>query len=173
MGILEMVINKNALILRDHQILKKTLGVNISIPMPLLGFIYELPQSIELLNFTYSEYPFINKSLVANSTQNETTTIKVTAISAITAENGIVKQFLKLQVLQDALRDYCVFGGSFWLITPWGVFRNLYLENLTLIPSDNSFGCKLEFTLKRLNFTDSPFAKKVSTALSYIDMGML
>ena len=67
------------LLLNDvPRIFYKQIGI-ISVPLPLVGLTYAPPREVELLKFSYSEYPYMDKSVVVNSYKQEPTKFSVIA----------------------------------------------------------------------------------------------
>ncbi|EGV1470911.1 hypothetical protein JF110_001636 [Campylobacter jejuni] len=177
-SLLDITYRHNAILLNEGLAMGlSSLGVksNISSPLPLLGFVYENPNDIGLLKYSYSEYPYLNKSLIVNSYIKENTNFSIVARKAITAQNGVIVNIAANELLFKTLEDYCDKGGTFTLLTMWGAFSNLVLEELKGIsPEANEVaGCGFVFVFKRLNFSKGLAEKVMDNSLSNLSGGLL
>lgn len=121
---------------------------------PLVGFTFLPPQNIEILKYTYSEYPYINKAVIANNMMKEPTQITLQALRPITTGNNILANFAANWLgIKYYIEKYCDFGGLWTIITQWGVRSNYLLTDLKgTMPVGNQAGVGFEFTFKRYNF---------------------
>lgn len=141
------------LLLNDvPRIFYKKIGI-VSVPLPLMGLTYAPPREVELLNFSYSEYPYINKTIVVNSYQQEPTKFSIIAYRPISvmptkdangninqpiqSGNNVIVNFLANEVTYNLLQFYGRSGGTFSLVTQWGIFTNLLLKGLKGITIDS------------------------------------
>lgn len=179
--LLDMIYRNNALLLNDSI---SIIGGSFSggfasslpnVPLPLIGFVYENPSNIQILKYSYSEYPYLNKSLIVNSYLKENTAFRVVAYKRITAENPVPMNIAMNEILFQTLKKYCDNGGTFTIMTMWGAFSNLVLEELNGVPPQNNEtgGCGFEFVFKRLNFSLGVFDKIVSEGLSKMSGGLI
>lgn len=135
---LDIIYRYNALLLSD---LGRVGGLSFSTPIPVVGFVYENPSTLEMLKYEYSEYPFLNKTLITNSYTKQNTRFAIRSYRAITAYNGIATNIALNEALYYGIEYYCDRGGTFKLLTMWGAFSNLVLESLQIIPpSGNEVG---------------------------------
>lgn len=168
--ILDLVFRDNALLLQNLEIFWGA-SYKYSIPMPLLGFIFDTPSRIEFLRYRYAEYPFLNKSVVANASCKETTNITIKATRPIYSGNGIVTNYGLNTVLRAGIETYCDKGGLFTLNTMWGLITDLALESLSGEPTENNVGGVVWiFELKRLLFSSSKVSS-VSDRVSSLAQG--
>lgn len=180
-GLLDLTYAHNALLLDDGISMGlSSLGVNVSsslasAPLPLLGFVYEHPNTLELLKYSYSQYPYLNKSLIINSYIKENTKFAIRAYKQITIQNGVIVNIAANELLFHSLQNYCDKGGTFTLLTMWGSFSNLVLEELNGIPpKDNETGgCGFEFIFQRMNFSKGLAEKVMDSALNSLSGGLL
>ncbi|HDZ5057811.1 TPA: hypothetical protein RTG63_001674 [Campylobacter jejuni] len=176
--LLDLTYRHNALLLNEGLSMGlSSLGIktSLSLPLPLLGFVYENPNEIGLLKYSYSEYPYLNKSLIVNSYIKENTNFSIVARKVITAQNGVVVNIAANELMFKTLEDYCDKGGTFTLLTMWGAFSNLVLEELKGIPPEGNevAGCGFLFTFKRLNFSKNLSDKVIDGTLSNLSKGLL
>ena len=76
--ILDYLFQKNAIILNDlltimsgGSNLNALGGLGVNLPLPLLGFEFKTPHEVELLKYSYSEYPYVSKTLITNAYMRE------------------------------------------------------------------------------------------------------
>lgn len=124
------------------------------ISLPLFGFTFLPPQNIEILKYSYSEYPYINKAVIANNMMKEPTQITLQALRPITTSNSILINFATNWLgIKYYIEKYCDFGGLWTIFTQWGVRTNYLLTDLKgTMPVGNQAGVGFEFTFKRYNF---------------------
>ncbi|GAA7170910.1 hypothetical protein HpBGD53_03340 [Helicobacter pylori] len=156
------------LLLNDvPRIFYKQIGI-VSVPLPLVGLTYAPPKEVELLKFSYSEYPYMDKSVVVNSYKQEPTKFSIIAYrplsvlpvdvkkgdSAIQSSNNVIVNFVANEVAYNILQLYARFGGTFSLVTQWGIVTNLVLESLkgVSIESKTMGGEAFLFEFKRVLF---------------------
>lgn len=158
------------LLLNDvPRIFFKQIGV-VSVPLPLMGLTYAPPKEVELLKFSYSEYPYIDKTIVVNSYQQEPTKFSIIAYrplsvvpttnangsinQPIQSGNNVIVNFLANELMYNILQFYARFGGTFSLVTQWGIVTNLLLESLKGISIDSKTmgGEAFLFEFKRVLF---------------------
>lgn len=180
-GLLDMVYRHNALLLDDAISLIGGsfiggLASAPSIPLPLVGFVYETPSTVELLKYSYSEYPYLNKSLIINSYLRENTQFRVVAYRQITSSNPVILNIATNEILYKTLETYCNNGGTFTLLTMWGTFNNLVLEGLNgIMPNDDNAvgGCGFEFLFRKVAVSTGIIDKIVDTGLSKLTKGLV
>ena len=180
-GLLDMVYRHNALLLDDAISLIGGsfiggLASAPSIPLPLVGFVYETPSTVELLKYSYSEYPYLNKSLIINSYLRENTQFRVVAYRQITASNPVILNIATNEILYKTLETYCNNGGTFTLLTMWGTFNNLVLEGLNgIMPNDEIAvgGCGFEFLFRQIAVSTCVIDKIFVTAFSKLTHGLV
>lgn len=151
-----------------------TASLNISIPVPLLGFTYENPVNLELLKYSYSSHPYLNKAQITNSYIKEQTSITIRANRAITNVNSIPIAISTNLLLTAALEKYCDAGGLFTLVTPYQIITNLALVSLKGVevePKNQPFGIGYEFELIKINVTSSAVTS-LSDAISKLTSGI-
>jgi len=171
--VLDLVFTDSALLLQNLEILWGA-SFKFGIPLPLLGFSFKTPSRIEFLRYQYAEYPFLNKSVVANASLKQTTNIAITAYRPIYKGNGIVTNYAFNQALRAGIETYCDKGGLFMLNTMWGVIRNLALESLSGEPTENEMGGVVwNFEFKRLLFSEVSSEKQKSTAIQNATQGAI
>lgn len=146
------------------------------IPVPLLGFVYETPSQVELLKYRYSEYPYLNKSLIVNSYIRENTRFSVRAHRLITASNPVPINIAANELYFQLIQEYCNRGGTFTLATMWGIYDNCVLEELIGIPPEASNGVAgtgFEFRFLRLHFSGNSLIKKIANGVKSLAQGVL
>lgn len=128
----------------------------ISIPLPILGFVYENPTEMEWFNYTYSEYPYLNSSNIINAMIRNNTSITLRAYRCINDTNGVITNIAANETLYNMLEGYTMNGGTFKMLSLWGVFDNLVIESLKIVPAEDNQvgGTGFEFTFKKLNIVE-------------------
>lgn len=150
-------------------------NANVSIPLPLVGFTYEVPSQLELLRYSYSQSPYLNKMQVSTSYIKETTTIVVRAKKVITNINTIPVNITTNMALVKALELYCDNGGLFTMLTPYGILTNMALVNLrTFEPTtqNEAYGINFEFEFMKINVSRRS-GNILSKAISKLSGGFL
>lgn len=171
-AILDFVFRDNALLIQNLEILLGISSVS-NIPMPLIGFTFDTPSNIEFLRYKYAEYPFLNKSVIANASCKEPTIISVKATRPIYKGNGILTNYVLNQTLRAGIELYCDKGGLFTLNTMWGLITNLALESLSGEPTENNVGGVVwNFEFRRLLFSSNA-SKSVSDRVQNLTQGGL
>lgn len=141
-----------------------------SLVLPLIGFTFQPPQGMEILKYSYSEYPYLNQAVIANNMQKEPTQITMRALRPITLGNNIMTNFVVNWVgIKYYIEKYCDYGGLWTIITQWGVRSNYLLTDLKgTMPVGNQAGVGFEFTFKRYNFDSYTMAQAKSDTLTSI-----
>lgn len=143
--------------------------------IPLLGFVYETPNRVDLLRYRYSDYPYLNKSLIVNSYVREHTRFSVRAHRLITKTNPVPVNIAANEGYYYMLKEYCNRGGTFTLTTMWGIFSGCVLEDLDGIPpeAENGIGgTSFEFRFRKLDFEGGGALKAVGNALKSLSSGI-
>lgn len=148
---------------------------NFDIPLPLLGFVYDEAESVELLKYSYGENPYLNKAMLTLAYMKEPTSFSILAYKVITNINKVPLNITTNMALLLALEMYCDRGGLFTLCTPYGIHKDLALVSLNgvKVGSDNTplgVGFKFEF---RKVLTNKASASVLSSALNRLSGGFL
>lgn len=169
---LDTVYRDNALLLSDTLAIW---GMSFNFPVPILGFTYEHPSAMELLKYEYSEYPYLNKTLITNSYMKQNTSITLHSYRGITAINGVLTNILLNEAFYKGIEAYCDRGGTFTLMTMWGVFNNLVLETLQIIPVEGSQvgGIGFEWQFKRIPFDTANAKATYSSSLNALSQSLV
>ena len=137
--------------------------------LPLIGFQFQPPTNYEILKYSYSEYPFLNRAVVTNSMMKEPTTITLQGLRPITVGNSVILNYiLNIIGLKLYIEKYCDFGGLWTINTMWGARTGYVLTDLKgTMPAEKQAGVGWEFTFKRYNFdSQSTQASKNSAMVS-------
>lgn len=163
-ALLDLAFKDSCLWMQNSTLLTSWLSFNI--PLPVLGFQFQTPDTLELLKYTYVKYPALNKVAVANSFQKETTTITITGLRPITQYNTVgLNYVLNWQGIKNYIQKYADRGGLWSLNTMWGIQTDLVLVSVNGVKLDDTSmgGVGFEFTFEKLNFADT------GTALNKVD----
>lgn len=162
----QTLFQRNMIFLND---LPKILGAGASVPLPLIGFEYLPLQRIELLNYSYSQYPYLNRETISNTSIKNPLRFQIQGVKPITSLNTM---FLSLAVnigLLELMDKYVAGGGTFTIVTPWGVLTNCVLEKIEGVQFMNDSGGQgFTFTFQRVNIyedtagTQSNFIKALT-----------
>lgn len=169
-NIIDFIFGRNCIILND---VGKIFGVSTGIPMPLLGFQYITPPRVELLNFSYSEAPYLNRASVVNGYIKNSTRITLQARKPILKTNFTASYAIN-ELLYYLLDTYITNGGLFTIVTPFASLGNCVCESFTGVKiSDNDIGGQgFEFTFLKLNIQPESITKNVSTYLNNVASGV-
>lgn len=143
--------------------------------LPLLGFVYETPDRVDLLKYRYSDYPYLNKSLIVNSYIREHTRFSVRAHRLITKSNPVPVNIAMNEAYLLMLKEYCDRGGTFTLTTMWGVFSGCVLEDWVGVKpeADNGLGgTAFEFRFMKLDFEGNSALKAIGGAIKSLASGV-
>lgn len=147
----------------------------VSIPLPLVGFTFEMPNQLELLKYSYSSNPYLNKAQITTSYIKETTSIVVRAKRPITRYNKVPTNIATNIALMKAIEAYCDNGGTFTMLTPYGIIKNLALVSLRVpeaSTSNETYGINLEFEFQKINVSNKR-SSILSSAISKLTGGFL
>lgn len=160
--ILDLIFRDNALIMTDSQLLINAAGaafgaswnIGTPIPLPIIGFSFETPSQMNILNYSYTEYPMLNKVSVVNSFIKESGSVTVRGLRPITRGNPFVLNYLMNKTLVLLIEKYADLGGTWTINTMWGTYGNLVLESLDgeLSHDNDPGGTCFTFKFKRINF---------------------
>lgn len=171
---LDTIYSKSAIVLTDIAEITgitSSVGSLLTSHLPLIGFTYEHPSEMELLKYEYSEYPFLNKTLISNSYLKQNTKLTLRSYRGITANNGIVTNIALNQLIFEGVEYYCDRGGTFRIMTMWGTFEGFVLETLRIIPpeSTQAGGIGFEWEFKRLPFDTASTQNVYSDSLKRVN----
>lgn len=122
--------------------------------LPLVGFSFQQPSNYEILKYSYTKYPLLNRAVIANNMLKETTKITLQGLRPITASNPLLLNYMMNTIgLKYYIEKYCDAGGTWWINTLWGARANYVLTELKgTKPTGEVGGVGWEFTFERLNF---------------------
>lgn len=177
---LDTLYGSNAIIFQDMDILTKSMvgggfvTAAIMAANKLLGFVYEQPNSLEILKYNYAEYPYLNKSVIVNSYQKETTRFSIRSYRAISRVNNVITNIALNEALYYLLSSYCDRGGRFIVMTMWGTFNNMVLESLSIIPPKGNEvgGVGLLWNMRKLNILSSYSTLDLGGDTKTLDSGL-
>lgn len=162
--ILDTVFKDCCLILTD---LNET-GIFTLNQAPLIGFSFQDPSQVEFFNYSYSEYPYLNRTAVANSVMKNSSTIVIKGLRPITRTNNMLVNYAYNSAVLTVLDNYIMKGGRFKLFTKWGPISNLVMESINGVDEDGQGGIALEFTLRRIFVAESSTSSTASALLRII-----
>lgn len=139
-----------------------------AISLPVVGFSFQTPETAQLAHYEYSDYPYLSKSVVANSFLKGTCEFEVTGLRPITTKNPVVANWVLNNLgIKKWLIAYADKGGLFALNTYWGYYNNLALEDLhgVKVGGSEMGGIGFRFKFKRLNFADLDEGSNIEKSL--------
>lgn len=125
--VLDMVLGRSAIILND---VGTILGTGADIPIPLVGLQYQIPERVELLKYKASKYPALNRQVVSNTLIKEERRFSIVGIRGYTRFNNAITGFALNEATRKILEEYADNGGTFTIVTMWGVIKNCIMERL-------------------------------------------
>lgn len=165
--LLDLVFTNGCLWMEHASLLVSPVATSVDVPVPLLGFEFDAPDDFTLLSYSYAKYPYLNKAAVTNSFIKETCPISIVAYRPITAKNPVGLNFvLNYAGVKYYIEKYADRGGTWSLVTGWGLINNLVLTKLEAIRVEGSDlgGVGFRFSFERINFDDtSSISKSVSS----------
>lgn len=168
--ILDFVYGKNCILLRDVGLI---FGVGTGIPMPLIGFEYEMPERVHLLSFSYSEYPYLNRTALINAYFRNNTRFSIKASRPITRANTFPVNYGINEALYTVLEKYTQNQGFFTILTPWGALANCLLKDFYGVKNGEREigGQGFLFEFEKVNIPSEAIQKKQNSYLSAITAG--
>lgn len=170
--ILDLVFRDCALLFSNTKLLisPKLGALGAPIPLPILGFSFDVPEEIGILKYEYTEYPLLNKQVVANSFLKEPVDISVSAIRPIRRNNPVALNYITNRTLIALIEKYCDNGGLWTLNTGWGIFSDLALTELSGTKTGDHAGADLggvgfNFRLRKMHFDNTFATSKISSLL--------
>lgn len=167
---LDAVYRHSAILLNDAISL---LGFSISAPIPLVGFTYEHPSEMTLLQYSYSEYPYLNKALISNTMIKEATNVTIKANRAITSVSGLLTNIALNEAVYALLEKYCDRGGTFSILSMWGTQVNLVLERLTTDGGESGPGVGFVFHFRKYVTDLNSVETQVSNSINALTQGIV
>lgn len=123
---------------------------------PLLGFSFQTPDMISFCKYSYGEYPFLNRAVVANAFYKEPCEVEVVGLRPIQRTNPVIANYaLNKAGVKYYIEKYADNGGIWAINTLWGYYSDLVLESLDGVKVEGSElgGIGFKFTFRRLNFS--------------------
>lgn len=169
-GILDFTFGSNAIWLRD---VGEILGAGVNFPVPLVGFEYELPDIVPLLDFSYSEYPYADRTAIINAYVKNNTRQTIIAHRPITPNNKFIINYALNEALYKILDEYISRSGRFTILTPWCSLGNYLCEKWSGIKKNDSDvgGQTFKFEFVRANIPSDAVQKQQNSYLSSITGG--
>lgn len=150
--LLDSLYSSGAVILENATEILTGKKAPIDVGMPLIGFSYK-PESLELLKYGWSQYPYLNKQKLTFSAVKETTAFSVSVISPITTGgNTVVESLVKRELLAKLLEKYCDAGGMFTVLTLWGTRKHCLLVGMEGVSGDGMDGTLFKMSFTKPNF---------------------
>ena len=177
--ILDAIYSKTCVILEDvFDIFKGVQGFsglsNVGIGVPLIGFEYKPEGNIELLKYTWSQYPYLNKAKLTFAAVKEVTGFSVSVISPITTGGSVVVNLALRLALVTFLEKYCNRGGKFTIVTLWGTKKHCVLTDLTGISQDDVMdGVLFKMTFTQPNFDMSSAEESMNDFMQKVTNGAI
>lgn len=169
--LLDLVYTKSCICLNDVQSVFFGVGQYLTVPLPLLTFDYKVSGDIDLLNYTWSEYPYLNKQTLVNAPIKHATRFSVDLLDPINEYNPVLVALLKRQGLIELLDRYALGGGTFTVITMWGTLTNCVLESVQGINTDSGQGTQFRLNFLKPNFSRKRLTNSLNSFLSKYTKG--
>ena len=97
---------------------------------------YPLPGGTTV-NFKYSEYPYANQQIAANSAVKQALEISLLMIAPVNAKAGYLTKTLLMQSFITSLQNHVLAGGYFTILTPGYIYENCLLKGKTDVTPEN------------------------------------
>lgn len=166
-SILDTIYSENAVLLNNAlEIISGQTAVS-AVPLPLLGFHFNPSQTIQLLNFEYSRYPYLNKKMISNSVVQNETRFSLEIIDTITSDNTVITAIAKRQLLITLLNKYILAGGLFTILTLGGTISNCLMEDFSWIGRTDRFVANFVKPL----FSTTDTSEQLSSTLKSLQNG--
>lgn len=160
--ILDILFRDNALLFQQASLLYGSAATDTEIPAPLIGFYFEHPEQLVFAQYSYADYPYLNKAVVANSFIKNKVPVSIKAFRPITKGNSIASNYiLNEYVIRKIIEKYADTGGLFMLNTMYGLVKDLALEEFSAEPVANQSGVGFVFRFSQLNFDKTSAVEKI------------
>lgn len=170
--ILDSIYSENCILLNNAlELLFGKAYSTTSIPLPMIGFKYKPTGSIELLKFTYSVYPYLNKQMITSGAIQNETRFSIMLLDPINNDNPVVAAILKRQTLVTLLEKYVRMGGLFTILTLWGTLKNCVLESFSGVESGGMDGTAYICNFVKPLFDTSSASAQLSSTLKSLSSG--
>lgn len=164
--ILDIVFTKNAILLNNF-------WNNDVAPISLIGFEYQIPESLPLLEYKYSEYPFLNKNVIQSCLKKEQTQFSLVGINSIVrlfdymGSTSVAVLMGYNEAVLKLLDKHVLSGKTFTIMTSWGVIKPCILERVVgkKLGSQDIGGQCLEFQFKTAKINSNKTEKLISDNL--------
>lgn len=118
---LDLFFGRNVIMLNGSDVMD-IFGVGLgALPIPLVGFEYQLPDEIELQKYKLTEYPAMNRQTIINSMSKDVAKFSITAIKPITQYNNFITNYALNEALSKVLQVFNDNCGTYIILTPWGI----------------------------------------------------
>lgn len=166
--LMDVAWGKNAVMLDDVGLV---FGSPISIPMPLIGFEFKIPQRVPFLKFSYSDAPYLDKTSIINGYIKEGTRFVLNGVRPTTKWNKFLVNYALNEALIKILDEYVLNAGSFTILTAWGSLTNCLLEEYNGVSDGKSIGQEYEFKFYKANVQSKAIQSQQSQYLKAITGG--
>lgn len=147
-----------------------TLSVGINTLAGILGFSYNTNQDIPLLEYEYSDQPYLNKAMLCYSAIKQSNDFSIVVNSIVTKLTPYVSKIGVFTGYKKLLEYYADNGGTFSILTPYTVITPCVLTSLKALHSTTP-GTQFEIGLKRINIASSGILKQLSSKIGNIASG--
>lgn len=166
--VVDFVFGRNAIVLDDVGLI---FGLGLSIPMPLIGFEFKVPHRVPILDYSYSDAPYLDKTSLINGYIKNTPSFTLQGVRPTTKWNKFILNYALNEALNKILDEYVLNGGTFTILTAWGSLPNCLLEKYSGVSDGRSIGQEYEFQFLKANIQSQAIQDKQSSYLKAITGG--
>lgn len=148
-AIAKTVYSQNAIIFeRPLEVFLKT-PLPIATPCPLIGFYFDYASDIPLLNYQWSEYPYLSRESLVNAAIKQPTRFTISLynplgkgeiVPTVKTDKTLTSATIDRNALKFVLETYTDGGGTFTVNTLWGTLTGCVLEGLDGVQADGTNG---------------------------------
>ena len=129
-SLLDLAFRDACLWMEHSTLLTSNYANKFSLPLPLLGFSFEPPESFTLLKYQFAQYPYLNKVAVANAFIKQSCPLTIRGVRPLTIKNNLITTYLTNHAgIKYYIEKYCDKGGTWAINTMWGIYTGLILQS--------------------------------------------
>lgn len=140
-------------------------SVGINTLTKILGFSFNTNVEIPLLEYEYSQHPYINRAMLTYAAIKQDCEFTIGVNSVITSLSPFITKFATIQAYTKGLEYYTDRGGTFSVLTPSGVINPCVLVRWAALESEDP-SAKYEMTLRKINVAGIKNNKSLSAQIA-------
>lgn len=135
------------------------MSVGINVLTKILGFSFNTNLEIPLLEYEYSQHPYINRAMLTYAAIKQDCEFTIGVNAVVTSLNPFLTKPAIMQSYIKGLEYYCDRGGTFSILTASGVITPCVLQSFVALEGEAA-GSRYEMTLRKINIASSGSLQK-------------